>query len=114
MKYYIGLCLLTRYIIAISVKYISIKYLPLLSLVGLIISFIFFRNYLNHKDGEKGFLGRKVWWNDYRLIHGFNYGAFSILALYKNKYAWLILFADVILGTFFFYSKIGNTVLTSV
>lgn len=105
MYKYILLCLFTRYTIAIIIKYINIKYLPLLSLPTLIISFSFFRNYINYKQNDKGFFGGKVWWNNYRLIHAITFGIFSICALYKFKYSWTILLFDAILGTIFFSNK---------
>lgn len=104
-KYKIFLCLLVRYSLAFFIKTINIKYLSILSLPAIIISFGFFRNYLNYKPGDKGFAGGNVWWNDYRLFHSFMFAIFSILALYKNKNAWIILLIDAIFGTIFFSRK---------
>jgi len=42
--------------------------------------------------------GERIWWNHLRPIHAALYGAFAAAAITKNEWAWMFLFADVVLG----------------
>ena len=95
---FILVCFLSRLSLAFLAKYLG-KYLAVFTGV---IGIGFFYNYFNHMDGDKGHFGRVVWWNDYRLIHGFNYLLFSLLALIGNEISWFVLLFDAILGLIFF------------
>ena len=83
LLYFIFGCFLSRIILALIAKYINSKYLPYMSLFTLIIGISFI--YTTILDKKIGFFGSKVWWNNYRLIHGFNYILFSLAAYYKNS-----------------------------
>ena len=69
------------------------------------ISISFFINFIKYKKQDKGFFGSYVWWNNYRLIHSFNYAIFSIQAFLHYNKAWMILFIDAILGLIFFINN---------
>ncbi len=103
LTYFIFGCFLSRIILALIAKFINIKYLPYMSLFTLIIGLSFiYTSILNKKIG---FFGSKVWWNNYRLIHSFNYILFSLVAYYKNINSWIILLVDAFLGLIFFVNK---------
>ena len=101
--YFIFGCFLSRIILALIAKYINNKYLPYMSLVTLIIGISFI--YTSILDKKIGFFGSKVWWNNYRLVHSFNYILFSLAAYYKNSNSWVILLVDAFLGLLFFVNK---------
>tara|TARA_A100001015_G_C14846378_1_gene654630 strand:- start:128 stop:466 length:339 start_codon:yes stop_codon:yes gene_type:complete len=95
---FILVCFLSRLSLAFLAKYLG-KYLTVFT--G-IIGIGFFYNYFNYNVGDKGHFGRVVWWNDYRLVHGFNYLLFSVLAFIGIKNSWFVLLFDAILGLIFF------------
>ena len=102
--YFIFLCFTSRLLLAYFAKIISLDYLPYFSIVTLIISFMFFKNFF-YNNPKIGFFGSKAWWRNYRLIHGINYLLFTIGSIYKNKHSWIILFFDAILGLLFFINN---------
>jgi hypothetical protein len=59
----------------------------------------FFYLYLtdSRKTGFEVF-GDKIWWNNLRPIHGIMYILFSYNAIKGNKFAWIYLLVDVIIG----------------
>jgi hypothetical protein len=103
--YFIFLCFPARLLLSMLAKIIQSKYLPIMAIFTSFISISFFINFIKYKKDEKGFFGSYVWWNNYRLIHSFNYAIFSIQAFLKNNKAWMILFIDAILGLIFFINK---------
>lgn len=100
----IFICLLTRFSIAIIAKTITTNYLPYMAIITSIISLGFLRGYLLNSP-KIGFFGNKVWWQDYRILHSFNYALFSLLAFSKNNNSWIVLFIDASLGLLFFINK---------
>ena len=103
LLYFIFGCLLSRIILVLIAKYINNKYLPYMSLFTLIIGVGFIYTSIINK--KIGFFGSKIWWNNYRLIHSFNYALFSIQAFLLYNKAWIILFIDAILGLIFFINN---------
>ena len=97
-------CILARFLLAYSAKIVPVNYLPYFSIITLIISLSFLKNYINNEP-KIGFFGSKVWWSNYRIIHAFNYFVFTLFAFVKNKNSWLILLFDVFLGVIFFINK---------
>ena len=70
----------------------------LFGIFGLFIGFIFLYNFLMvKKDGK---IHKKIWWQNFRLVHSLNYLTFAILTLTKSSYAYVPLMADVILAFF--------------
>tara|TARA_Y100000741_G_scaffold131724_1_gene99182 strand:- start:4901 stop:5245 length:345 start_codon:yes stop_codon:yes gene_type:complete len=101
---FIFACLITRFAISIFAKTININYLPFMSIFTSIISFGFLRGFIFNTP-KIGFFGNKVWWQNYRIIHSFNFGLFSLFAFCKNPNSWIILFIDACLGFIFFINK---------
>lgn len=97
-------CIGTRIAISMIARNIPANYLPIMALFTSIISIGFLRGYLLNTP-KIGAFGNKVWWQNYRIIHSFNFGLFSILAVNKNTKAWIILFIDACLGLLFFINK---------
>lgn len=96
---YLLVCIPVRIGIAIGAKYIPVNYLPLASIVAFITSFLWLWKFFNNKQGKsKGAFGQIVWWNNMRMVHALIWIAFGILALFKNKYAYLLLLLDVFVG----------------
>ena len=53
-------------------------------------------------DNQLEWANAKVWWNDYRIIHGLLYLSFSITALFKLNKSWIFLALDTLLGLILF------------
>ena len=97
-------CFVSRILIAILAKIINVNYLPIMAVFTSIISLSFLRGFILTTP-KTGFFGSKVWWQNYRILHSFNFGLFSLLAFYKNPNSWIVLFIDVWLGLIFFINK---------
>jgi len=91
---------------------ISLSYLPYLGLLALLPAtgflIIYFGGY--RKTGGETF-GQKIWWNNLRPVHAFLYYTFALLAFNKNKYTFIPLLADVLIGlvAFLFYHYSDNS-----
>lgn len=94
-------CFPARLLLAYIAKTMSLYYLPLFSIITFIIGIMFIKNYINNEP-KVGFFGSKVWWSNYRLVHGINYLFFSITAFFQYKNAWVFLLCDALLGLIFF------------
>lgn len=76
------------------------EYLPFFGILGLFavigwVNILFFKK----KDYiEPEIFGDKIWWNDMRPVHMVLFLIFTILALQKNKSAWIFLLIDTIIG----------------
>ncbi len=75
-------------------------FLQILGLLALAPAFGFWYLYLtgSRKTGAEVF-GDQIWWTNLRPFHGLMYLLFAVLALFQIKHAWMILFADVLIGT---------------
>ena len=94
-------CVSIRLSFVLIAKKVTPKYLPWLGLLGLIPVLGFsYRVFISPRN--KGIFGTKAWWAPLRIVHAFNYLVFSILAFKKNKYAYVPLLFDIILGVFAF------------
>jgi hypothetical protein len=96
LKYLIG-CLGIRTLFAIIAKYINKKYLPFMGIFAIIISMSFIYQFIT-KERTHGAFNNKIWWDNIRPIHAFNYGLFGFLAINKSSYAWIFLLFDVFIG----------------
>ena len=98
-------CLGTRLALSILTKYISIKYLKYIGYITLIpaIGFIVIYLFNLRKNGAEA--DGLIWWNKIRPIHGVLYLLFSIYAIKKERFAWLVILIDTILGLFFWYLR---------
>lgn len=92
-------CIFLRAMLVIIAKYIPLRYLHYMGYLGLVPSIGFLVIYLFglRKTGGEVF-GNKIWWNKLRPIHAMLYIVFSILAIKKNKKAYIPLLIDVNMG----------------
>jgi hypothetical protein len=97
-------CFASRILIAILAKIINVNYLPIMAIFTSIISLSFLRGFILNSP-KTGFFGSKVWWQNYRILHSFNFGLFSLLAFCKNPNSWIVLFIDAWFGLIFFINK---------
>jgi hypothetical protein len=95
-------CILIRSILVLIAKE-KTEYLELMGYLAIIPAIGFSYIYLSdiRKTGDEVF-GDKIWWNNLRPIHALLYLSFSIMAINKNKNAWILLLFDVIIGLFSF------------
>ena len=61
-------CLSVRILLAIISKYIPLDYLPYAGYLALLYFIGFTYIYLSGSRQNKGFVGGKVWWNNYRPL----------------------------------------------
>lgn len=97
-------CFTSRIAFSIFTKIININYLPIVAIFTSILSLGFLKGFLLNYP-KIGFFGSKVWWQNYRIIHSFSFGLFSLLAFCKNPNSWIVLFIDSWLGLIFFINK---------
>ena len=93
---FLTVCFTVRLAISYIAKIIPIKYLPYIGYLAFVPVIGFAYNYLNKK--EIGAFGQKAWWNYMRPIHSALYFVFAILAIQKNRNAYIALLLDSILG----------------
>ena len=100
---FFSLCIIIRVIFVLLAYYLDKKYLYYMSFPAFLISLGFFIIYFGNlrKTGAE-VIGSKIWWNDLRVIHGFNYLFFAYLAFKRNKNSYIPLTIDVIFGTIAF------------
>ena len=74
-------------------------YLPLMGALALIPAAGFMTIYFGglRKTGAEVF-GERIWWNDLRPLHGILYALFALMALNRDRRAWLVLLVDVVVG----------------
>jgi hypothetical protein len=103
------LCIITRLSISMLAKYINDKYLPYIGIITLIMGIGFIYIYLfgnKTADTQLEWTGEsKIWWHNFRPIHGLLYIIFSIMAIKKNKYSWLLILIDTIFGLSLFINQ---------
>ena len=105
-------CIGTRSLFVYIAKNISLKYLPYLGFLALLPAFGFTYIFLTgaRKTGAEVF-GEKIWWNDLRPLHALFYTLFASMAIMGNKFAWVWLLIDVLVGLtsfLFFHYKNGD------
>jgi hypothetical protein len=95
-------CIGSRLSLSMIAKYIMIDYLPLLAIFTIPISISFMYLYIfgnDMADKQLEWLGdKKIWWDQLRPLHSILFMIFSILAINKLSYSWLILLLDMIIG----------------
>tara|TARA_B100001094_G_scaffold317589_1_gene360173 strand:+ start:2181 stop:2555 length:375 start_codon:yes stop_codon:yes gene_type:complete len=96
-------CITSRLLLVFISKNINNNYLPYISIITLTFSLGFTTIYLgNYRKTGGEVMGGKIWWNDIRPIHASLYILFSLFALKKKSYSWIILLIDAIFGLFVF------------
>ena len=94
------ICILVRLSFVYLVYNLEGRWLQLSSTLGFTIALGFV--FMIIIDRKSGAFGQTVWWGNYRYIHVLLYLTFGIMALRKNKYSYIPLLIDAILGTLFF------------
>lgn len=92
-------CVGTRTLLVFLVKNANTTFLKYMGYLALLPSVGFFYLFLTgtRKTGLEVF-GDKIWWNDLRPIHGLLYFLFAYNAIIGNKFSWIYLLVDVIIG----------------
>jgi hypothetical protein len=103
--YYLFGCIGTRTLLTLLMKKLDKNNRQLASIFTLIIACGFIYIYIfgsQRADNQLEWANAKVWWNDYRIIHGLLYLSFSITALFKLNKSWIFLALDTLLGLILF------------
>lgn len=91
-------CIGVRTLFVVIAKKSSVERLPYLGYLALL-PVLGWTWILLTGSRQTGFeAGGKIWWNDLRIVHLTNYLLFAILAIKKDKNAWMLLAFDVIIG----------------
>ena len=102
LLYFLIGCIGTRVLLTIAPIYLPYKWLQLFGILILAISSSFL--YLYFTDGRlnapEG--GGITWWVNFRLIHGVLYLAAAIYLLKRERFAWIPLALDTLLGLLLF------------
>ena len=96
IKLFLFACVTLRLAIVYIVKITPQNYLPYIGYIAIIVSIGFAYNFIKPK--KIGAFGQKAWWNYMRPIHSILYLILAILAIQKNKYAYIPTLIDVIIG----------------
>ena len=95
-------CIGTRLSLSMLAKYITIDYLPFLAIITIPISISFMYLYIfgnDRADRQLEWLGdKKIWWDDLRPVHSILFMLFSIMAINKSSYSWIVLLLDTTIG----------------
>ncbi len=88
--------------------------LQYMSIAGFIIFISFMKQFIDYKEGDKGFFKGPVWWNNARPVHALLYLSAAILALVQPKDAWIPLLIDVLFGLCMYTCKfVPNCIVIS-
>ena len=92
-------CIGTRTAFALIAKNISMSWLPSLGYLALlpVIGWLYIIITNSRQTGAEVF-GERIWWGNLRIIHAALYTGFAIMAIKKQRDAWMFLGADVLLG----------------
>jgi hypothetical protein len=95
-------CIGTRLSLSMLAKYITIDYLPFLTIITIPIAISFMYLYIfgnDRADRQLEWLGdKKIWWDDLRPVHSILFMLFSIMAINKSSYSWIVLLLDTVVG----------------
>lgn len=103
--YYLLGCIGTRMVLTILAKNLSKEKVQYMSFITLVmgLGFLYIYAFGNERaDNQLEWASAKIWWNDYRIIHGILYTSFSILGILKINKAWILLGLDTFLGLVLF------------
>lgn len=100
------ICVLVRLLIALVIYMYPLKIfiIPLFAIgLGFVYQFIY-------NPRKKGAFGESIWWGFLRPLHALAYILAGIMIYIRNKYASLVLVADVIIGAIFhvYYRYLNN------
>lgn len=106
ISFLFGLCIAIRFSIAFAVyKMYNTNYSKYLSIILLIMGLGFIYQYMA-KVRKVGAFGQKIWWHNYRPIHAILYILGGVLLYMKNKYAFIPILLDTIIGIIVYLKKI--------
>jgi len=112
---FLGACIPTRVLIGyLGKKYYNHKNIKFLGYITMIISIGFIYIFTigsKRADSQLEWSGeKKIWWNDFRIIHGILYLLFSYHILKKSKDAWKFIAIDTTIGllAFFHHHNVNN------
>ena len=95
-------CIGTRLSLSMLAKYITTDYLPFLAIITIPISISFMYLYIFGNDRAdrqlEWLVDKKIWWDDLRPVHYILFMLFSIMAINKSSYSWIVLLLDTIIG----------------
>lgn len=94
---FLTVCMTVRLALAIFAKMLSPTYLPIMGILTLFVSAGFLYTFLFSKKPIGAFRG-KLWWNNMRLVHSIIYLTFSVCAIMRKSWSWMILLFDVFVG----------------
>ena len=100
--YFLFGCITVRTIIAILPIYLPYEWLSYLGIMLLAIGTTFLYLYFNNLRLNAPEGGGITWWANFRLIHGVLYLAAAHYLLEGQRFAWIPLTMDVILGLLLF------------
>jgi hypothetical protein len=105
IMYFIFGCLIIRTILAILPIYLPHKWLSYFGIILLAIGTYFVYLYFNDLRLYAPEGGGITWWANYRLLHGALYLVAAHYLLKKQRFGWIPLTMDVILGLMLFLSN---------
>ena len=86
------------------------KYLPYMGYLAILPALGFAYIYLtNSRETGAEVFGEKIWWNDLRPVHAFLYASFAYSAINNYDKSWMILLADVLIGSIAFLTHHYNS-----
>lgn len=91
-------CIGVRTIFVIEAAKIDEKNLPYFGVLALLLAISWILIYTFNLRPTGGEAGGVIWWNNLRPLHALNYFIFAIMAFKSNKYAWVPLMVDVLIG----------------
>ena len=109
---FLGVCIPVRLGLVYLAKNIPLKYLPALGYLALLpaIGFLYLFVTGKRQTGVET-QGAPIWWSRFRILHGFNYLFFALLAIMRKPCAYLLLLFDVLMGLtlfLFYHARAGD------
>lgn len=99
---FFSLCIPLRFFLTYIAKVLPGQYLRYMGLLFLVPVINWSYSYLTWSTKSLGAFGGPVWWNKLRPIHAGLFLIFALLAINKNKNAYIALLIDTIFGLFSF------------
>jgi hypothetical protein len=98
LTFFLG-CIPFRLGLVVLAYFLPLKYLPIFGYLALLPAIGFLGQYvLGLRKTGKGFAGGEIWWTQLRPIHGALYLVFALYAIQKQRFAWIVLLVDALLG----------------
>jgi hypothetical protein len=96
---FLGGCIPARLLLVGLAKHLPLGWLPWFGLItltmGLGFLYLYFTN--GRQTGvETG--GARIWWQRFRIVHGFNYTLYSLMAFQRMRQGYWVLLLDTLIG----------------